>query len=60
MLSIYEIRERLSKMNLATVARATNLSYMTVWSIARGYKEGFNYRTIEKIANYLESIEKSQ
>lgn len=54
MLSIDEIRERLVDRNLSIVAKSTNLSYMTVWKVKNGHTDGFSYRTIKTLSDYLE------
>jgi len=57
MLSIDEIREKLSDRNLREVARRCEMSYMTVYNMANGNIENPGYKTIKTLVDYLEGKE---
>jgi hypothetical protein len=54
MLSLKEIEESLKDRNLSEVGRRTELPPSTVWRIANGQGATVEYRSIEKVSNYLE------
>lgn len=54
MLSIEEIRKRLSDRNLSEVARRIGMKRQQLWFIASGKNENPSARTVERISNYLE------
>lgn len=53
MLQPADIRDRLSRMCIARVARETGLAYHTVYRIAKGSVTNPNYDTMEKLSAYL-------
>jgi hypothetical protein len=53
MLTIEEIATRLQDRNLSKVADGVELSYPTVWNVARG--EMASYETVKKLSDYLEA-----
>lgn len=57
MLSLPEIKRRLSDRNLKEVSRRTGLSYQTIISVVNSDDKECTceYRTILKISNYLEN-----
>jgi hypothetical protein len=56
MLSLEQIQNALTDRVLMRVARECNLSYRTVWQIARGRaNEKTSYSTVRKLSEYLES-----
>lgn len=54
MLSIEEIKVRLSDKNLAEVARRLDMSRQQLWRIATGDNDNPTMRTVQKISDYLE------
>lgn len=57
MLKIDEIVKRLKDRNLATVARQSGVSYTSLWQIANNLQTHPKYKNIEKLSDYLESME---
>jgi len=53
MLTIEEIQTRLQDRNLSEVARRTELSYDTVWRVARGYYTRVSYDVVNRLSTYL-------
>ena len=53
MLTIEEIQTRLQDRNLSEVARRTELSYDTVWRVARGHYTRVSYDVAHKLSTYL-------
>ena len=53
MLKLEEIQKALADRNLRKVARAVDLSYITVWRVANGKIVEVSYSTIEKLSDYL-------
>jgi hypothetical protein len=56
MMTLEQVIQRLAPMNLATVARETNLSYITVWKIASARHKNVPYAAVKAISDYLESL----
>jgi len=57
MKTIEEIRERLTRCNLAEVARSVGLTRAYVWKIREDPNCNPSYYTIKKISDYLERRE---
>lgn len=54
MMTLPEIKKRLSDRNLAEVARRIGMRRQQLWLIATGQNGNPSYKTIERIADYLE------
>jgi hypothetical protein len=54
MLSLEQITDRLSDRILATVAKETGLTYMTVWKVRNRKQDNFSYATVKALSDYLE------
>lgn len=54
MLTLEEIIQRLSVLNLSEVCRRTGVSYPTIHEIATGKRKSPTYKTLQKIVKYLE------
>lgn len=57
MLNIKQIRAALKDVNLSTCARETGIHYQQVWRIATGVDNNPQYRTLEKLSDWVESQE---
>lgn len=57
MLKLDEIVKRLKDRNLATVARHSGVSYTSLWQIANNLQTHPKYKNVEKLSDYLESME---
>lgn len=55
MLNIHQIREALKAANLSTAAKETGIHYQQVWRIASGIDTNPQYRTLEKLSDWVES-----
>lgn len=54
MLTIEEIRQRLSDRRLSKVAKETGLSTQTLWRIRQSEKVNITYDTATKLSQYFE------
>jgi len=59
MLTIQQLHNRLSDMNIRAVSKATGVRYNTVRSIAVGTNANPQYRVIESLSKYFEEREKA-
>ena len=55
MLNIHQIREALKGANLSTAAKETGIHYQQVWRISNGIDNNPQYRTLEKLSDWVES-----
>lgn len=55
MLTIEEVRKRISDRKPAVIATATGLSYDTVWRVQRGDFKQVSYETVKALSDYLEA-----
>jgi hypothetical protein len=56
MMTLEEVIQRLAPMNLAKVAKETNLPYVTVWKISSSRHKNVPYSAVKAISDYLESL----
>lgn len=54
MLTLEEVKKRLSDRNLKEVSRRTGISYANIYAIATGRRENPTYKVIAKLSDYLE------
>ena len=54
MLTIEEVKSRLSDRNLKEVSRRTGISYANLYAIGTGRRKNPTYRVIAKLSDYLE------
>ena len=54
MLTLDEVKSRLSDRNLKEVSRRTGISYANLYAIATGRRENPTYKVIAKLSDYLE------
>ena len=54
MLSVKEIRTRLSDRNLSEVSRRVNLSYQTVFHFCQSDNSNPSHKTVKALSEYLE------
>lgn len=57
MMTLKQVRDALKGRNLSEVARDTSLHYQMVWRIANGVDNNPQYKTLEKLDEYLASEE---
>lgn len=57
MLKLNEIVARLKDRNLRVVAERCGVSYTSLWQIANNLQTHPKYKNLEKISDYLESLE---
>lgn len=57
MLSLDEVVKRLSDRKLTVVARATGLSYNTVWRVASGATTSVSYEVVKRLSDYLLGVD---
>lgn len=57
MLNIQQIRVALKEVNLSTCSKETGIHYQQVWRIASGIDSNPQYRTLEKLSDWVESQE---
>jgi transcriptional regulator with XRE-family HTH domain len=53
MITLEEIRQKLSDRNLSEVARRTGVSYRTLFSICNGTNKNPSYESVRAIVEYL-------
>lgn len=56
MMTLEQVIKKLAPMNLSTVARETNLPYVTVWKIANARHKNAPYDAVKTLSDYLESL----
>lgn len=54
MLTLEEVKERLSDRNLKEVARRTGISYANLYAISTGRRCNPTYKVMVKLSDYLE------
>lgn len=54
MLTVPEIVERLRTRNLAKVAEASGMKYLTLYKLVKEQPKGVKYETVKQISDYLE------
>jgi hypothetical protein len=57
MLELEKIITILQDRNLKEVSRRTELSYLTIWRIAKGDPGNVGYETVKRLSDYLENGE---
>jgi transcriptional regulator with XRE-family HTH domain len=57
MLNIKQIRKALKEVNLSTCAKEAGIHYQQVWRIANGIDVNPQYKTLEKLSDWVESQE---
>jgi transcriptional regulator with XRE-family HTH domain len=55
MLNIKQIKEALKTASLSTCAKETGIHYQQVWRIASGIDTNPQYRTLEKLSDWVEA-----
>lgn len=55
MLTLEEIRERLSDRNLREISRTTGVGYGNLYGIAKGLRVNPTYSVVKKLSDYLEA-----
>jgi len=55
MLTLEEITKILQDRKLTEVSRRSEVSYLTVWRIAKGMPGNVSYGTVVKLSDYLET-----
>jgi DNA-binding phage protein len=56
MLDLAEIRQKLADRKLAVVAKATGLTYMTLYRLKEGIERNPTLNTMQKVSDYLKNI----
>lgn len=57
MMTLEQVRAALSDRRLTDVARATGMSYDTVWRIANNHSPAVSYESVRRLSNYLQARE---
>ena len=57
MLNLEQIRLALKTANLSTCAKETGIHYQQVWRISAGIDVNPQYKTLEKLSDWIESQE---
>lgn len=57
MLNIRQIKDALKSANISTVAKETGIHYQQVWRISAGIDVNPQYKTLEKLSDWIESQE---
>lgn len=59
MLELEQIRERLKDRNLSFISQEVNMSYATVWKIAKRKDKAVSYSAIKRLSDYFEAQERA-
>lgn len=55
MLNLQQIKAALKSANLSTVAKETGIHYQQVWRISNGIDVNPQYKTLEKLSDWVEA-----